>query len=81
MIPTITTEITCSEVMMALDICTKPCWNAFSLSVLVGAREFWNCSSTAAATCGIASGACTRRMYQPTPTDRPGSRCCTCSYR
>ena len=25
MIPTITTEITCNEVMMALDICTKLC--------------------------------------------------------
>src|SRR6266568_4507479 len=50
MIPTITTEITCIDVMMALDIATKLCWNAFSLSVLVGAREFRNCSSTAVPT-------------------------------
>jgi len=81
MIPTITTEITCIAVMIALDIATKLCWNAFSLSVLVGARELWNCSSTVVATPGIASGDCTRRMYQPMPTDRPGSRACTCSYR
>ena len=81
MIPTITTEITCSEVMMALDIATKLCWNAFSLSVLVGAREFTNCWSMAAETRGIAAGGCTRRMYHPASTGRPGSRARTCSYR
>ena len=39
MIPTITNEITSSDVMIAVDIETKLCWNARSLSVLVGACE------------------------------------------
>ncbi len=35
-------EITLSEVMIALDIDTKLCWNSRSLSVLVGALELVN---------------------------------------
>src|SRR5207247_2470511 len=78
MIPTITTEITCSDVMMAEDIWTKLCWNSRSLSVFVGARELPNCSSIAVATRGIASGDATRRTYQPASTGRPGARRRTC---
>ncbi len=61
MIPTITTEITCSDVMIADDIWTKLCWNSRSLSVFVGAREFTNCVSTARATRAMASDDPTRR--------------------
>ena len=46
-IPMITYETTRTEVMIALDIDTKLCWNSFSVSVFVAARELMNISSTA----------------------------------
>jgi len=60
MIPTITTEITCSDVMNRRRIWTKLC-EFRSLSVFVGEREFTNCVSTARATRAIASDDPTRR--------------------
>src|SRR6185437_1483822 len=74
-IPMITKLITSSEVMIAPDMATKPCWKAFSLSVFVGDRELVYIVSTSVATFAMSSGRSILRTNHPAPRSRPGDDC------